>query len=74
MFKAIHYCQLMYLRTLEKCFKIYERDPAKFLSPPGLVQQASLKKTKVRLDLLIDINMLLMVEKSIKGGLCHSIY
>ena len=35
---------------------------------------SSLKKAKVKLDLLIDIDMLLMVEKGIRGGICHSIY
>ena len=34
----------------------------------------ALKKTKVKLDLLTDINMLLMIEKDIRGGICHSIY
>ena len=48
----------MYLRTLEICFKIYELDPAKFLSAPGLAWEAALKKTKVKLDLLIDIDIL----------------
>ena len=56
------------------CLKIYELDPAKFLSAPGLAWQAALKKTKVKLDLLTDIDMLLMVEKGIRGGICHSIY
>ena len=56
------------------CLKIYELDPAKFLSAPGLARQAALKKTKVKLDLLTDIDMLLMVEKGIRGGICHSIY
>ena len=41
---------------------------------PGLAWQAAFKKTKVKLDLLTDINMLLMVEKGIRGGICHSIY
>ena len=36
---------------------------AHFLSTSGLAWQAVLKKTKVKLDLLTDINMLLMVEK-----------
>ena len=35
---------------------------------------SSFKKTKVKLDLLTDIDMLLIVEKGIKGGICHSIY
>ena len=34
----------------------------------------ALKKTIVKLDLLTDINMLLMIEKDIRGGICHSIY
>ena len=54
--------------------EIYELDPAKFLSAPGLAWQAALKKTKVKLDLLTDIDMLLMVEKGIRGGICQSIY
>ena len=56
------------------CLKIYELDPAKFLSAPGLAWQATLKKTKVKLDFLIDIDMLLMIEKGIRGGKYHSIY
>ena len=36
--------------------------------------ESSFKKTKVKLDLLTDTNMLLTVEKGIRGGICHSIY
>ena len=36
------------------CINIYELDSAKFLSPPGLAWQASLKKTKVELEHLTD--------------------
>ena len=56
------------------CIKIHELDPGKFLSAPGLVSQAALKKTKIKLDLLTDIDMLLIVEKGIRGVICHSIY
>ena len=56
------------------CLKIYELDPAKFLSATGLAWQAALKKTKVKLDFLTDIDMLLMVEKCIRGGICRCIY
>ena len=41
--------------------EIYELDPAKFLSAPELAWQAALKKAKLKLDLLTDIDMLLMV-------------
>ena len=51
------------------CLEIYELHPAKVLSAPGLAWQAALKKTKVKLDLLTDIDMLLMIEKGIGGGI-----
>ena len=51
--------------------KIYELDPAKFLSAPELAWQTALKKNKIKLDLLTDNTMLLMAEKSIIGGLCQ---
>ena len=53
----------------DKCIKIYELDPAHFLSAPRLAWQACLKKTRVNLELLADIDMLLMVEKGIRGGI-----
>ena len=56
------------------CIEIYELDSAKFLSSSGLAWQAALKKAKVKLDLLTNIDMLLMVEKGIRGGICHSVY
>ena len=56
------------------CINIYELDPAKILSAPGLTWQAAIKKDIILLDLLIDIAMLLMVEKGMRGGIYHSIY
>ena len=35
---------------------------------------SSLKKTGVKLELLTDIDMLLMVEKGIRGGICQAIH
>ena len=45
------------------CLKIYELDPVKFLSAPGLSLQAAFKRTEVKLGLLTGIDMLLMVKK-----------
>ena len=56
------------------CLKLYELDPAHFLSLPGLAWQACLKKTNIKLELLTDYDMLLMVEEGIRGGICHSIH
>ena len=56
------------------CIKVYELDPAHFLTAPELALQACLKKTGVELELLTDANMLLMVEEGIRGGMCHAIH
>ena len=56
------------------CLKVYELDPAHFLSLPGLAWQTCLKKTNIKLELLTDYDMLLMVEEGIRGGICHSIH
>ena len=56
------------------CLKIFELDPAELLSAPILAWHAALKRKKVKLDLLTDINMLLIVEKGIRRGIWHSIY
>ena len=57
----------------DMCLKEYELDPAHFLSLPGLAWQACLKKTNIELKFLTDNDMLLMVEKGIRGAICHSI-
>ena len=57
-----------------KCMEIYELDPVHLLSAPVLAWQACLKKTEVKLELLTENNMLLMVEKGIRGGICHVIH
>ena len=56
----------------DKCIEIYELDLVHFLSAPGLAWQACLKKTKVELKLLANIDLLLMVEKGTRGGICHA--
>ena len=56
------------------CLKLYELDYATFLSGPGLAWQAALRKAKIKLDLLTDVNMFLMLEKGIRRGICNSIY
>ena len=56
------------------CLEIYDLNPIKFLSASELTWRATFKKDKIKLDLLTDIDMLLMGEKGIRGGICHSIY
>ena len=54
--------------------EIYRLDIAHFLSAQGLAWQSCLKKTKVKLELLTDIYMLLIVEKGTRGGICQAIH
>ena len=47
------------------CLYVYDLDCARFLTAPGIAWQEALKKTKVKLDLVIHSDMLLMIEKGI---------
>ena len=70
--KVIHHFWMMFSETLEKCaLKCVYIDPLIFLSAPGLAWQAAIKKTEVKLELLIDIDMILTIEKGIRIGICH---
>ena len=55
------------------CLEIYELDPSRFLAAPGISWQTVLKQTEVELELLTDTDMLLMVEKCIRGQICYTI-
>lgn len=50
------------------CLNNYGLNPAWYFSSPGLAWDACLKATGVNLELLTDQDMLLMVEKGIRGG------
>ena len=54
------------------CLDIDELDPVYFVSASGLAWQACLKKTKVKLELVTDYDMILMIEKGIRGGICQA--
>ena len=48
--------------------KNYKLDPTHYYTAPGLAWDATLKVTEAELQLLSDIDMLLIVEKGIRGG------
>ena len=50
------------------CLRSYELDPVHFYTSPGLSWKAALKMTKVKIDLLTDIDQHLFVEEGIRGG------
>ena len=51
------------------CLKDYDVDPTYFVSTPSLAFEAMLKMANVKIELLTDIDMVLMAEKAIRGGL-----
>ena len=51
------------------CLKNYGLDPVYYYTAPGLAWDAMLKMTNINLELLSNIDMLLMVEKGIRGGI-----
>ena len=53
------------------CLKHYKLDPAHYYTSPGLAWDACLQETKQKLQLLTDYDMLMMVEKGIRGGISH---
>ena len=53
------------------CLKHYKLDPAHYYTSPGLAWDACLKETRQELQLLTDYDMLMMVEKGIRGGISH---
>ena len=50
------------------CLTNYGLDPAHYYTAPGLAWDAALKVTDVSLELLSDVDMLLMIEEGIRGG------
>ena len=53
------------------CLENYGLDPSHFYTAPGLVWKACLEKTGIRLELLLDPDMLLMFERGIRGGITN---
>ena len=58
------------------CIASYCLDPAHYYTLPGFTWDAMLKHTHVRFELLVDIDMIMFIERDIRGGLsqCSSRY
>lgn len=53
----------------ETCHTIYKLDPAHYYTAPGLSFDAMLKHTNVNIELITDVDMLLFVERGVRGGI-----
>ena len=63
----------MYEAFRDTCLKHYKLDPAHFYTSPGLAWKAYLKHTGIKLELLTDLDMLLMFERGIRGGITQEV-
>ncbi|KAJ8915413.1 hypothetical protein NQ315_008302 [Exocentrus adspersus] len=52
----------------QKCLNIYQLDPGHYYTLPGYTWDCALKYTKVELDYLKDVDMLLFMDRGIRGG------
>ena len=53
----------------ESCVASYGLDPAHYYILPDFTWAAMLKHTRVKFELLIDIDMIMFIERGIRGGL-----
>ena len=72
---AYLYCDVLLLADVfenfsKTCIEYYDIDPTNYLTAPSLAWDAMLLKTKAKLELLYNIDMLNMIEKMKRGGLC----
>ncbi|XP_076278400.1 uncharacterized protein LOC143208149 [Lasioglossum baleicum] len=53
----------------DDCLDNYKLDPAHYYTLPGFAWDVMMKMTKIELELFTDVDMLLFVERGIRGGL-----
>ena len=58
-------------KFIKTCLEYYKLDPCHYFSLPGLSWDEMLKMTKIKLDLISDIDMHLFIEKGMRGGISY---
>ena len=53
------------------CLNYFRLDPCHYFSSPGLRWDAMLKMTGIKLDLILDIDLHLFIEKGMRGGISY---
>ena len=53
------------------CSQFYKLDPCHYFTSPGLSWDAMLKMTKIKLELMVDIDMFQFIEKGMRGGISY---
>ena len=58
-------------KFVSTCLDYYGLDPCQYFSSPGLSWDAMLKMTGIELELILDIDMRLFIEKGMSGGISY---
>ena len=53
------------------CLEYYKLDPCWYFTSPGLSWDAMLKMTEIKLELMVDIDMFIFIEKGMRGGVSY---
>ena len=61
----------LFEKFIKTCLDYYGLDPCHYFSSPGLSWDAMLKMTRIKLELISDIDKLLFLEKGIRGGISY---
>ena len=61
----------MFEKFINTCLDYYGLDPCHYFSSPGLNWDAMVKMTKIKLELISDIDMNLFIEKEMRGGISY---
>ena len=58
-------------KFIDTCLKLYVLDPCHYFSSPGLIWDAMLKTTGVKLEQISEIDKYLFIEKGLRGGVSY---
>ena len=58
-------------KFVETCLNYYRLDPCHYFSSPGLSWDAMLKMTGIKLEIILDVDMHLFIEKRMRGGISY---
>ena len=66
--KDVLFCRF-FEKFIATCLKFYGLDPCHYFSSAGLIWDAMLKMTGVKLEKISDIDKYLFIEKGLRGGI-----
>ena len=58
-------------KFINTCLKFYKLDPCHYFNSPGLILDAVLKMTGVKLEKIPDTDMYLFIEKGLRRGISY---